>query len=138
MVRTALLANLLVTPVTGALAPILSAAALALPTAALSLDHSLPAGACCTTYYPFVLLTAVLAGPIYASLVGIGSVGLADALFMSPHHRLFDSPMGHFGDVASLLSFGLIIACVVLYRRVIARRAEPHVCALSKSGIIFS
>ena len=138
MVRTALLTGLLVTPVTGPFALLLSAAALAAPTAVLSLDRSLPAGACCTTYYPFVLLTAVLAGPIYASLVGLGSVGLADALFMGPRYQLLESPMDTFGDVASLISFTLIIACVVLYRSLLARRAHPHVRARSRSGIIFS
>src|SRR5690349_19908960 len=103
MVRTALLTSLLITPVSGAFAPLLSAAALAVPTAALSFDHSLPAGVCCTTYYPFVLLTAVLAGPVYASLVGFGSVGLADALFMGPRDQLFETPMDVLGDAASLL-----------------------------------
>jgi len=139
MIRTAILASLLVTPpVGGALAPILSAAALAIPTTILSLDHSLPAGACCTTFFPFVLLTEVLAGPIYASAVGIGSAGLADALFMGPRYHLFESPMDRFGDVASLVSFALIIGCVTLYRRMIVQHARPKVSAESASGIIFS
>jgi hypothetical protein len=138
MIRAALLASLLVTPVAGAFAAILSVAALAVPTAILSLDHSLPAGACCTTYFPFVLLTAVLAGPIYASVVGIGSAGLADALFMGPRYHLFESPMDRFGDVASLISFALIIGCVVLYRKLIAQPSHPAVAVESASGIIFS
>ena len=139
MIRTAILASSLVTPpVGGALALILSVAALAVPTAILSLDHSLPAGACCTTFFPFVLLTAVLAGPIYASVVGVGSVGLADALFMGPRYQLFESPMDGFGDASSLVSFALIIGCVVLYRKVIAQHARPKVSAELACGIIFS
>jgi hypothetical protein len=139
MIRFALLAGVLATPpVTGALAPILSLAALGVPTALLSFDHSLPAGACCTTYFPFVLLTALFVGPVYATLVGIGSAGLADALFMGPRYQLFESPMDSFGDVSSLVSFALIIGCVSLYRWVITRRAHAQVSADSTSGIIFS
>ena len=138
MIRSARLASLLVTPVAGAFAPILSVAALAVPTAILSLDHSLPAGACCTTYFPFVLLTAILAGPIYASMVAIGSAGLADALFMGPRYQLLESPMDSFGDIASLVSFALIIGCVWLFRKVIAQYTRPKVSAESESGIIFS
>ena len=138
MIRTALLASLLVTPVAGPFAPILSVAALAAPTAILSLDHALPAGACCTTYFPFVILTAILAGPIYASIVGIGSVGLADALFMGPRYQLFESPMDSFGDISSLISFALIIGCVWLFRKVIAQHTDRRIKAESESGIIFS
>jgi hypothetical protein len=76
-----------------------------------------------------------LAGPIYASVVGIGSAGLADALFMGPRYHLFESPMDRFGDVASLISFALIIGCVVLYRKLIA---QPAVAPEAASGIIFS
>jgi len=138
MIRTALLASLLVTPVAGSFAPILSVAALAAPTAILSLDHALPAGACCTTYFPFVILTAILAGPIYASIVGIGSAGLADALFMGPRYELFESPMDRIGDLSSLVSFALIIGCVCLFRKGIAQYTRPKVSAESESGIIFS
>lgn len=138
MMRTPFLASLFVTPVAGPLAPVLSAAALAVPTAILSLDHSIPAGACCTTYFPFVLLTAILAGPIYASLVGFGSAGLADALFMGTRYQLFESPMDSFGDISSLISFALIIGCVWLFRKVIAQYTRPKFSAQTESGIIFS
>lgn len=139
MMRLALLTSLFIAPpVTGLLAPAFSLAALAVPTAALSLDHALPAGACCTTYFPFVLLTALFVGPLYASLVGIGSAGLADALFMGPRYQLFESPMDWFGDIASLVSFALIIGCVCLYRAIIARRLRLQASIRSTSGIIFS
>lgn len=139
MIRFAGLAGVLAAPpVTGALAPVLSITALGLPTALLSFDHSLPAGACCTTYFPFVLLTALFVGPVYATVVGIGSAGLADALFMGPRYQLLESPMDSFGDASSLVSFALIIGCVSLYRLVLARRALAQVSPGSKSGIIFS
>jgi hypothetical protein len=137
VIRTALLASILVAPpLTGIFAPIASVVALAVPTAVLQLDHALPAGACCTTYFPFVLLTALLAGPIYASLVGIASAGLADALFMGPRYQLLETPMSDFGVVASLISFALIIGCISLYRWIIARNARTEV--RSASGVIFS
>jgi hypothetical protein len=139
MIRTAVLAAMLATPpIAGPIAPILGIAALAAPTAILSLDHSLPGGACCTTYFPFVLLAVILLGPIYASLVAIGSAGLADALFMGPRYQLFESPMDKFGDIASLISFTLIIVCVGLFRRILAQGAHPQVSVESASGIIFS
>src|SRR3954467_12420741 len=81
MIQSSFLAKALVLPpLSGPAALILSTAALAVPTAILSLDHALPAGACCTTFFPFVLAAAVLLGPVYASLVALGSAGLADAL----------------------------------------------------------
>ncbi|HLO20638.1 MAG TPA: hypothetical protein VK192_09110 [Sphingomicrobium sp.] len=140
MIRSASLTTLLVTPpLTGPFAPILSAAALAVPTAFLSLDHALPAGACCTTYFPFVLLTAVLSGPTYASMVAIGSAGLADALFMGPRYQLFESAMDKFGDAASLFSFALIIAVVSLFRGVVSQRLPRSRRSIeAPSGIIFS
>lgn len=124
-------------PLSGPFAPILSVAALAIPTGLLSLDQSLPAGACCTTYFPFVLLSAVLMEPVYASLVAIGSAGLADALFMGPRNQLFESPMDSFGDTASLISSALIIFLVYLFRKILVRhsRVRPN---QSGSGIIFS
>ena len=138
MTRIAFLTALLVTPpLAGPFAPILSAAALVIPTTILSLDHALPAGACCTTYFPFVLLSAVLLGPLYASAVAIGSAGLADALFMGPRYHLFDSPMDKFGDTASLISSVLIIGLVYLFRKLLKNRSQSN-DPESKAGIIFS
>lgn len=129
-------ATLLATPpVAGSLALLTVVGALAAPTAILLLDHSLPAGACCTTYFPFVLLSAVLMGPAYASAVAIGSAGLADALFMGPRYQVLESPMDLFGDTASLISSALIIGLVFLCRR--ARRNLDQASS-SPSGIIFS
>jgi|SRR3954447_905385 hypothetical protein len=139
MIRSAFQGIRLVTrPLAAPVAPILTAVALAAPTAILSLDHSLPAGACCTTYVPFVLAAAVLLGPVYASVVAIGSTALADALFMGPRYQLFESPMDRFGDVVSLASFALIIAGVWLFRKILAQDARPHLSRESASGIIFS
>ena len=138
MVRTAFLATLLVTPLAGPLASILTAAALAVPTAILSLDHAVPAGACCITYFPFVLLSAVLLRPIYAAATAIGSVGLADALFMGPRYQLLETPMDLFGNIASLVSFALLLALVVLFRRILAQPARQQVSVESATGIIFS
>lgn len=125
-------------PFMGPLAPILSLAALAMPTAILSLDHSLPAGACCTTYFPFVLLSAVLIGPIYASFVALGSAFLADALFMGPRYQLFESPMDGLGDIASLVSFALIIGLVFAFRKLFVQLRAQQLSVSSKSGIVFS
>src|SRR3954453_15991254 len=139
MIRSAFQGIRLVTrPLAAPVAPILTAVALAAPTAILSLDHSLPAGACCTTYVPFVLAAAVLLGPIYASVVAIGSTALADALFMGPRYQLFESPMDTFGDISSLVSFALIIGCVWLFREAIAQHTRRKTKAESESGIIFS
>jgi hypothetical protein len=124
-------------PFAAPIAPLIGAAALGIPTALLSLDHALPAGACCTTYFPFVLLSALLIGPVFASAVAIGSAGLADALFMGPRYQLFESPMDAFGDIASLSSSALIIGLVVLMRRALAERSR-HASLCSPSGVIFS
>jgi len=138
VIRSALLATTLVTPpLAGPIAVIGSVLALAVPTAFLSLDQSLPAGACCTTYLPFVILSAVLMGPLYASIVAIGSAGLADALFMGTRYHLFETPMDSFGNTTTLVSSALVIGLVCLFRKVLARqsRARTH---QSKSGVIFS
>ena len=133
---TRFLADLLAAPrVVGPLAILFALAALAIPTGILSLDHALPAGACCTTYFPFIALSAVLLEPIYAATVAIGSAGLADAMFMGPRYQLFESPMDTFGDTTTLISAALIIALVCLFRWALARRS--HATA-SPSGIIFS
>ena len=130
------LADLLAAPrVVGPLAILFGFGALAIPTGILSLDHALPAGACCTTYFPFIMLSAVLLQPVYASLVAIGSAGLADALFMGPRYQLFESPMDSFGDVATLISATLIILLVSLFRWALARQSHA---TSSPSGIIFS
>ena len=138
MIRSAFLATLLLTPLAGPSASVLVVAALAVPTAILSLDHALPAGACCTTYFPFVLIAAVLLRPIYAAITAIGSVGLSDAMFMGPRYELLETPMDQFAAIASLVSFALILGLVWLFRRVLAQRARPHVSIESTSGIIFS
>jgi hypothetical protein len=137
MIRIALANLLTAPPVSGLVAPILGAAALAIPTGILSLDHALPAGACCTTFFPFVLLSAVLLGSGYASAVAIGSAGLADALFMGPRYQLFESPMDGFGITASLISSALVIGLIYLFRRLLAHRDRPQPSA-SSTGIIFS
>jgi hypothetical protein len=138
MIRIAL-ANVLTVPPLARpiIAPLIGAAALGAPTALLSFDHALPAGACCTIYFPFVLLSVLLIGPVYASAVAIGSTGLADALFMGPRYQLFESPMDTFGDIASLSSSALIIGLVILVRRAFAERSR-QVPLSSPSGLIFS
>jgi hypothetical protein len=135
MIRTALASLLAMPPLAGPLAPLIAVAALSIPTAILSLDHALPAGACCTTYFPFVLVSAVLIGPAYASLVAVASAGLADALFMGPRYQLLESPMDTFGDTASLISSALIICLVFVCRKALAERARPSTPA---DGVIFS
>jgi hypothetical protein len=137
MVRIALPGLLAVPPVAGPLAPLLGAAALAIPTTLLSLDHALRGGACCTTYVPFVLLCAVLLGPFYASIVAVGAAGLADALFMGPRYQLLEAPMDYFGDTASIISSALIIALVCLFRRLLGQR-ELARASISPAGVIFS
>jgi len=138
MIRSAFPATLLVAPpFAGPSATLLSVAAVAVPTGILSLNHALPAGACCTTYFPFVLLTALLLGPIHASAVAIGSAGLADALFMGPRFKLFESPMDEFGDIASLVSFALMICVICLFRSLLAQHNRRQI-SMSSSGVIFS
>ncbi len=136
MIRLALASVLTMPTITGPLAALTGLGALAIPTGILSLDHSLPAGACCTTYFPFVLLSAVLMRPAFASAVALGSTGLADALFMGPRGHLFESPMDSFGDMASLVSAALVIGVVYLFRRIIAESRRQ--ATESPSGIIFS
>jgi hypothetical protein len=85
-----------------------------------------------------VLLSAVLLRPIYAAATAIGSVGLADALFMGPRYQLLETPMDDFGDIASLVSFALLLGLVWLFRRILAQRSRPQVSSESASGIIFS
>ena len=137
MIRTALASLLAMPPLAGPLAPLIAVAALSIPTAILSLDHALPAGACCTTYFPFVLLSAVLIGPAYASLVAVASTGLADALFMGPRYQLLESPMDTFGDTASLISSALIICLVFVCRKALAERTRPQ-ASTPADGVIFS
>jgi len=135
MVR--LVSLLALRPMVGRFAPLAVLGALAIPTGLLSLDHSLPAGACCTTYFPFVLLAAMFLGTGSASTVAAGSVALADALFMGPRYQLLESPMDLFGDTASLISSALIIGLVWLARRAV-RASRPPESRATPSGIIFS
>jgi len=144
MIRTALASLLAMPPLAGPLAPLIAVAAISIPTAILSLDHALPAGACCTTYFPsvllsavLVLLSAVLIGPAYASLVAVASAGLADALFMGPRYQLLESPMDTFGDTASLISSALIICLVFVCRKALAERGRPQ-ASTPADGVIFS
>lgn len=137
MVRTALAGWLAMPPIIGPVAPLVGAAALVIPTTLLSMDHALRGGACCTTYVPFVLLSALLLGPVYASFVAVGAAGLADALFMGPRFQLLESPMDTFGDTASIISSALIIGTVYLFRRLLAQRQRSQTRA-SPAGVIFS
>ena len=136
MFRIALASVLAMPVITGPLAALAGLSALSIPTAILSLDHALPAGACCTTYFPFVLISAVLMRPAFALAVAVGSTGLADALFMGPRYQLFESPMDSLGDTASLISAALIIGLVYLFRKVLAESKRQ--ASASPSGIIFS
>src|SRR4051794_20421537 len=136
MIRIDLASVLAMPSIKGPRAALAGLSALAIPTAILSLDHALPAGACCTTYFPFVLISAVLLRPALASAIAVGSTGLADALFMGPRDQLFESPMDRFGDTASLFSAALIIGGVYLFRRVLAETKRQ--ASTSPSGIIFS
>src|SRR3954453_13850594 len=136
MIRIGLASVLAMPSIKGSLAALAGLSALAIPTAILSLDHALPAGACCTTYFPFVLISAVLLRPALASAIAVGSTGLADALFMGPRDQLFEYPMDRFGDTASLFSAALIIGGVYLFRRVLAETKRQ--ASTSPSGIIFS
>jgi hypothetical protein len=139
MHRLALLTNLLVAPpLAGPRAALLSIGALAVPTVILSSDHALPAGACCTTFFPFVMLSAIMMSPTYASVVALGSVGLADSLFMGSRFEIFESPMDRFGDISSLTSFALIIGLAYLIRLAVVRLLRMRDDAENSSGVIFS
>jgi len=139
MHRLALLTNLLVAPpLAGRQAALLSLGALAVPTVILSSDHALRAGACCTTFFPFVMLSAILMSPTYASAVALGSVGLADSLFMGPRFEIFESPMDRFGDISSLTSFALIIGLAYLVRMAVVRLLRMRDDPENSSGVIFS
>jgi len=139
MHRLALATNLLVAPpLAGRQAVLLSLGALSVPTLILLSDHALPAGACCTTYFPFVMLSAIMMSPTYASLVAIGSVGLADSLFMGPRFELLESPMDWFGDISSLISFTIIIGLIYVIRIGVVRLLRMRDDAERASGVIFS
>ena len=139
MTRGGFITNLLIAPpISGPWAVVLGIAALTVPTVILSLDHALPAGACCTTYFPFVLLAAIMMGPIYSSAVAIGSIALADALFMGPRYQLFESPMDDFAAIVSLTSFALIIGLIYYARKLGRERLRLGDAAELESGVIFS
>jgi hypothetical protein len=139
MTRSGFLTNLLLAPpLSGRQAILVGIVALAVPTWILSLDHALPAGACCTTYFPFVMFSAVMMGPSYASAVAVGSASLADALYMGPRFKIFDSPMDRFGDVTALVSFALVIGLAYLVRLAALRLLRLRDDVESSSGIIFS
>jgi len=136
MHRLALLNGLLVArPLAGRQAVLLGLGALAVPTLILSTDQSLPAGACCTTYFPFVMMSAIMMSPGYAATVALGSIGLADTLFMGPGYKILETPMDRFGDLSSLISFALIIGVAYLVRQAVVRLLRMRD---NPSGVIFS
>ncbi len=139
MTRGAFVTNLFIDPpVSGVWAVVLGICALAVPTVILSLDPALPAGACCTTYFPFVLLCAILMGPLYSSAIALGAIVLADALFMGPRYQLLESPMDDFAAIVSSTSFAVIIGLIYWVRKVGRERLRLADSAEMESGVIFS
>jgi len=139
MTRGAFLTNLLIAPpVSGVWAVMVGILGLVVPTVILSLNHALPAGACCTTYFPFVMLCAILVPPLCSSAVALGAIGLADALFMGPRYQLFESPMDDFAAISSFATFALIIGLIYWVRKLGRERLRLAHSVEMESGVIFS
>ena len=93
---------------------------------------------CCTPYFPFVLLSAVLLGWKRAALVAVIAAIMSDFLFVHSPYMVsgISYDMLHF---TTFLSFSaLIIALVHLVRRVAKDVLRLTVSGEPTSGIVFS
>jgi hypothetical protein len=129
---------LLAPPLSGKFAIACSAAAIAIPTLLRQSVDGMVMGVDCLPYCPFVLISAILMGWRYATVVAIASALVCDYLFMGVHHQLLETRTDWFGMGVFLSYCLLIIGLVEAVRKMVAtfpRKAEPDEVW---SGIIFS
>ncbi len=122
-------------PFSGRAALLVGILAVAIPTAVRASVVGVVGGIPVTTYIPFVLAAAVLAGWWTASLVAIASAAMGDVLFVGPPLQFLEGPEDIFVVGVFLLACAAIIGFVQIVRSILSdREAEKE----KTSGIIFS
>ena len=137
MIRSRFTRTLQAPLVTGWLALLCGIAAIAVPTAVRAAVSGVVTGCEFTPYLPFVLLSAVALGWWQAGVISLASVAILGGLFAQPESRLFDLPCFISGAAIFLGSSALIIATVVVARRILADRDRRGVDDTS-GGVVFS
>ena len=110
--------------------------AIALPTGFRAAIDGVVTGCEFTPYLPFVLLAAVLIGSWQAAAIAFISVGILGGLFASSS-RMFDMPCFISAAGSFVVSSAVIIAFVMLVRRVLAG-AHAHASTDQFGGVVLS
>jgi len=122
------------TPVTGKRALIVAVAAVGLPTILRASLEGMVTATGFLPYFPFLLVAAVLVEWKVATIIMLAAAGVADWLFVGPHHPLFQEPSRIFGLAMFLASSVLIIALVHAIRSALHDLVGPT----ANDGVIFS
>jgi len=125
-------------PLNAAPAWAVTAAAIAIPSTLRIVipPHLMDQG--CTTFFPFVLTTSILCGWRFASLVALGSA-LACHMIMAGtpfNFQISDAEVEGFGIF--LVSSGLMIAVVRLFRAAASRSLRQAGARGNEKGVVFS
>lgn len=125
---------LVATPLTGKHALTCAIAAVGLPTIIRGTFDGMVEGLGFSTYFPFVLLAAILLEWKLATIVSLASAVFADALFVGPRYELFEGPADVFGVVTFLVGSSLIITLVHAIRTAFDDLVSPT----AAFGVFFS
>jgi two-component sensor histidine kinase len=106
-------------------------AMVAVPTALRALVDPIVSGLAFVTYFPFVMLSALLMSGRQATLVTIGCAAAANFLFMEPRFTFLATPTDTFGTFIFLLSSAFLVAVGQTLRRTVqqldqVRQRESH------------
>jgi hypothetical protein len=123
--------------VTGRLAILLGAVAVAIPTVVRAAVHGTVTGCEFTPYLPFVLLAAILLGWRHATVVALASVAILGGLFAGPPNEFLKEPCTVSAAGIFLGSSAMIIASVAAVRRMIVE-LQIRRSGAPNGGIIFS
>lgn len=116
---------LVATPLPGKYAFPCAFAAVALPTLYRGAFEGMVMGIGYCPYIPAVLLSALLLGWRYATLVTLASMVVADALFVGPRFQVAEAATDMFGDVGFFIASAIIIALVQAIRTALEDLAGP-------------
>ncbi|MCL6699177.1 hypothetical protein LZ496_10345 [Sphingomonas sp. NSE70-1] len=137
MSRAELLRRLLAPSITGARAFALVTLLIAIPTLIRAAVNGFVTGCEFSVFLPFVLAAAVFMEWRYAAIVALGSVGLADYLFMT-HASFFSGPCDVYVVGIFLTSSTLIISLVQFVRMRFAGIISTDRSDFASGQVVFS
>jgi hypothetical protein len=137
MSRAEMLRRLLAPSVTGYHALALGIVLIAIPTLIRAAVDGIITGCEFSVYLPFVLVAAAFMEWRYAAAVALGSVGLADYLFMT-HTSFFSGPCDNYVVGVFLTSSTLIIGLVHLIRARFAGIISTDRSDFASGHVVFS